>query len=488
MTEGAWRTATANELRALDEERWAASFASCGRWVRVWSCAPPPLGCGADDAVARRPVTCSLRGCPSCARLEARRKVARMTDAVGRVADTVFARMAGFESVLTASVAEHKRLRDMYMARGASHRAELVERAARREPRNAARSKKMDRLARWASECELKAQSAQERGHAKGAAHWERQVSTAVNKIESLRIQSRSHIPIDEDHQRVLDESERLAKEHDQKRSRARRHLAQVQAAARNRWSWKLVTVSPPYDPLREDSFTVEGLQRRVDDVVGRVSRVWDDALSAGGLAAATMSVEISDHGHIHAHILTFGPWVEPSHVAKVAGCHVDLRRVEPRALGPRVEVDYSVPRSYIDDGASFQAGETLHDAIVEAVKYTIKLPSETHAWLSGEKREVTHPALVARWMAATRSRQLTRHYGLMRDCIEASEALKPDAEDDALREEQAEVVPCRHCGRPVELCPGDARKVRLSSWVMRGPEVWRSTLSMTERTESRRL
>ena len=75
-----------------------------------------------------------------------------------------------------------------------------------------------------------------------------------------------------------------------------------------------------------------------------------------------------------------------------------------------------------------------------------------------------------------------------MRDCIEASEALKPDAEDDAVREEQAEVVPCRHCGRPVELCPGDARKVRLSSWVMRGPEVWRSTLSMTERTERRRL
>ena len=196
----------------------------------------------------------------------------------------------------------------------------------------------------------LNAQRAQERGDAERAGHWERCASTAMLKIESLRIQLRSHVPTDEHHQEVIDDSERRAEQHERERRRARRHLAQVQALARGRWSWKLVTVSPPYDPLCEDSFTVGGLQRRFDDLAERVSRLWDEALSAGGLAAATMSVEISDHGHVHAHLLTFGPWVEPSHVAKVAGCHVDLRRVEPRALGPRVEVDYSMPRSYSDE------------------------------------------------------------------------------------------------------------------------------------------
>jgi len=409
-----------------------------------------------------------------------------MTDAVGRVPDTVYARRDGFELALTASVAEHARLRDRYQSRAEKHRAELAERAASRVPRDAARSAEMDRLARYAAVCLLRAQRA--RGDAAKAGHWDSCAYQAQLKIERLRIQSQSHVPTDEDHQRIIDDSERRAEEHERDRRRARRHLAQVQALARGRWSWKLITVSPHYDPLREDSFTVEGLRRRLDDLAGRVSRLWDDVLSAGGLAAATMSVEISDHGHVHAHLLTFGPWVEPSHAAKVAGCHVDLRRVEPQALGPRVEVDYSVPRSYSDDGVTFRAGETLREAVVEAVKYTVKLPVETHAWLSGKARQVTHPALVARWMAATRSRQLTRHYGLMRDCIEASEALKPDVEDDAVREEQAEVAPCRHCGRPVELCPGDARKVLLASWVVRGPEVWRATLSQAERTERRRL
>lgn len=164
------------------------------------------------------------------------------------------------------------------------------------------------------------------------------------------------------------------------------------------RWSWRLVTISPPWRPWDETEFSPDRIRQRVLDVKARWRRVW----AWGGceqLAAAHVRVECSARGHVHLHALVFGPWWAQKSVARVAGCMVDVRALQ-------------------DEGA-----------VVEAVKYSLKTPVATGAWVGGERRRAAHPALAARWIIGSRSLKLSEAHGMLRDAIAAAEACdeKPD-------------------------------------------------------------
>jgi hypothetical protein len=208
----------------------------------------------------------------------------------------------------------------------------------------------------------------------------------------------------------------------DRHEERARAAAARVALARREaravaelgRWSWKLVTFSPAWSPQDGREYTVAGLRRRVARCWAAWSRVWEAGARAGGLAAATLRVEVSSRGHVHLHVLYRGPWVAQSWWARVSGCMVDVRAVD-------------------DFGG-----------IVEVVKYSLKMPTPSRAeWIAGDARSVPHPALAASWLLATRRVQLLRHVGVMRDAISAEEA----AGEDMREEEPSAVCGCASCG-----------------------------------------
>lgn len=227
------------------------------------------------------------------------------------------------------------------------------------------------------------------------------------------------------------------------RRARLRRWTTEAERA--HTWRWRLVTVSPPWDPKRGDAYSVAGLRARLADLRARCETVWSHAMAVGGLAAATFRVELSALGHVHAHVLYFGPYQHARHLSRLAGCHVDVR--ELRAQG--------------DD---FRA---MRRAVVEATKYALKAPSGMRQqWVAGESWRVVHPELAAAWIVATRDQQLVTHRGTMRDAIAAELACAPPPPADG-----PAVLTCGHCHAAVcpigEVWPIDrlARELPVAWW-----------------------
>lgn len=208
------------------------------------------------------------------------------------------------------------------------------------------------------------------------------------------------------------------------RRARLRRWTTEAQQA--HTWRWRLVTVSPPWDPRRGDAYSVAGLRARLADLRARCETVWSHALAVGGLAGATLRVELSALGHVHAHVLYYGPFQHAKHLSRLAGCHVDVR--ELRAQGDDLRA--------------------MRRAVVEATKYALKAPSGLRQqWVAGESWRVVHPELAAAWIVATRDQQLVTHRGTMRDAIAAELACAPPTPADGPAE-----LKCARCHAPV--CP----------------------------------
>lgn len=215
--------------------------------------------------------------------------------------------------------------------------------------------------------------------HARAVAHWS-------------QLAARARDPA------VADRHRQRARAAERRRSIASRALYALRDLST--WSWKMITVSPPWEPTRASELSPEGLRARVDDVLARVTDLWRDGLSVGGLGSATIRVELSSKGHVHAHVLYYGPWLVQSWAARVAGCVVDVRRAK-----------------------DFGGGNDPRAAVREAVKYATKSPSPTrHEWIAGERWRVMHPELAAAWTSGTRHQQLLRHRGVIRDAISAEE------------------------------------------------------------------
>lgn len=190
----------------------------------------------------------------------------------------------------------------------------------------------------------------------------------------------------------------------------ARRERAAVRELPR--WRWKLVTISLAWSPRDAREYTPERLRQRVAAVVDAWRRAWEAGARAGGLAAATVRVELSSRGHVHAHVLYRGPYVPQAWWARVCGGIVDVRAIDDRG-------------------------------VVEALKYTLKMPTPGRSeWIAGQGRDAPHPRLAAAWLVATRRAQLVRHHGVMRDAIAAEQAAAPSDPP-----ERPEACGCASCG-----------------------------------------
>lgn len=239
--------------------------------------------------------------------------------------------------------------------------------------------------------------------------------------------------------------AERLAADNRERAKLARWKLARVRE---DTWGWKLLTISPQWDPSDASAVTVSGLRARSEDCWRRWARVWQK-LECGGLGAAVVSLEISSGGHVHVHALVWAPWVHARHFANLAGCFVDIREVRAKdarkvKLGPEL--------AYVE-------------ALREACKYAVKAPRVSLEWVRGDRATVTHPALAARWATAMHGRQCGRLLGLARDAMRAHEA----AEGIEGAEQAPPVPSCPCCMAPL----GAAREARTRSLVHR----WRGEI-----------
>lgn len=302
--------------------------------------------CGERAAWVERRIHCGLRACPDCQRWQTRERVAAMVAAALRVPDFVHARAPAVREELREELAEAERM----VARHAETARRAAERLARRRDQSGTMARE-DRAA--------------------------------------------------------LDRADVAREKAEHRRSRARRWLAN--ASNLQSWGWKLVTVSPPRDPSSGLELSVGGLKGRLEDLLERVDALVSEVLSVGGLAAITVRVELSDTGHVHAHLLYFGPFVVQSFASDVAGCIVDVRKATTNKASA---------------GDQDFVADSIRDAVTECVKYAVKLASPLSAeWMAGAARRVVHPGLLAAWLVATYNRNLIRHRGVMSDALAAADA-----------------------------------------------------------------
>lgn len=117
LSASGYRTAIVRELEEMGRTMLAERVNLCGRWAAVWDC----LACGEQNARAVVLLSCGSRACAHCSRELARDRVARLSDAMGRVASIVDARREGVVLELEQ--------REAIAARAAAHWDRLASRA-----------------------------------------------------------------------------------------------------------------------------------------------------------------------------------------------------------------------------------------------------------------------------------------------------------------------------------------------------------------------
>ena len=248
----------------------------------------------------------------------------------------------------------------------------------------------------------------------------------------------------------------KIVARHDKAEAKRKRLAWQGYHAAQACWGWRLVTVSPQWRPSDPRECSALRLAARRKSALAAWKRIWAQ-IETGGLAAAQVSVELSDAGHVHVHALVYSGWLSKKYLRALAGCFVDVREVSARPC----------------DVARYGAEGAVARALREAVKYAIKSPGpRRQSWQGGQRYRVAHPGLVARWTIANERAQLGRAYGVLRDCFEASEA----EASSAPQPERPHTCPV--CKAPLS---GEGRRVTtrdlarsLSPWEWRSRVEWR--------------
>lgn len=175
-----------------------------------------------------------------------------------------------------------------------------------------------------------------------------------------------------------------------------------------NEWKWREWTIGTKWDPAKRSEYSVDVMRERVQVVKDVFKTLWRQ-LSFGGVASAILSIEISMSGHIHGHVLFYGPYVPWKWLSE------ESQKVHHRAGKVTVALvsDRSKKRW---DPEKQDYIPVLNSAIREAVKYAMKQPSVTHAeWIAGKKHmKMMHPEVAANWTVATRSTRLKERFGLI--------------------------------------------------------------------------
>jgi hypothetical protein len=173
-----------------------------------------------------------------------------------------------------------------------------------------------------------------------------------------------------------------------------------------------LLTFTLRYDPASRAELSVEGLRRRGDAVRDGVRYVWRRYLQERGRAMA-MTLEVGEHGAVHAHALYHG--------ARPDIDEVRLFYMHRVGSSPMVNVRYvTEPKK----------------AIREVAKYVTKASSpKSTKLLGGGKGTFMHPELAAKVEVAFAGQKLFMCYGAWREA---------EREDDVPEEAP---LACQQCG-----------------------------------------
>lgn len=241
-------------------------------------------------------------------------------------------------------------------------------------------------------------------------------------------------------------------------------------AIPREGWGWHFLTFTTRYNPCELADLTWEALRVRARGVSRSIKAVWDDFLKVDG-AGLVRAVEISSRGHVHGHVLYYGPSLadedveEGSSVADLVAQGVTnigkLHCTKMEAVARKAFRGAGSIHSKPLSDSSTEAVVTA-DRVAAAAQYMAKSQKASRYafdedWLSGQWSVMTiDPILAARWEIACYKVRLIEKYGFLRG-LEHHES-KPVAEvyHDGN-------VPCKQCG---EIGKWETRFVHTESYV----------------------
>jgi len=195
-------------------------------------------------------------------------------------------------------------------------------------------------------------------------------------------------------------------------------------------YKWQFYTVTTKYNPFDEEDVTVEALRRRTFAIKKAVSTLWNKVLKCDE-AAMFRTIECSVRGHVHSHVLYFGPELsgEDLTVAAQDFCGQEIGHVH---------------REVIEFGD--QMGNQLPVSIERAVRYMAKGTSGYGSdfdedYQAGLTNGVgMDPVLAARWEIASQRIHLSQKYGALR-------GIKYQRSDYTHEEPDDSEVACQSCG-----------------------------------------
>ena len=396
LTEGAYRSEVAAALRYIGLYAQADSMEECGKYASVYPCGD----CGTEYGAVQVRVTCRNRACPGCARRAARDHVQQVEAAVRHIDRLMAERRPVVQVKLLA-----ERLRTDEVFKGWQQKV---------KESKATLQKRRERLA-----------AAMQSG-------------AAVSRLQGLVEKAEREVA------RVTDSRDK---------SLLRRNTARFRyERSREEFSWKMVTLGAQWNPTDENEYRVKALGERLDEVLAAFQRLLAAGADVGGLAAASLHIEVSLSGHIHAHVLYYGPFITQKWWSRNANTGAKRKiSVDVRAI-----YDKKNP-----DDRAVVTPDSITGGLSEAVKYALKAPSMLDAgWVAGTYRKrVMHPKMAARLQKVLAGVPTLRHYGLMRAAMERVNRAKK--ERDQVRDEESEVQDdaprgpkCCECGARITTEP----------------------------------
>lgn len=182
-------------------------------------------------------------------------------------------------------------------------------------------------------------------------------------------------------------------------------------------YEWQFLTQSLAYDPCRRgEDMQVEGLRSRALILMRMAKRQWEKGLKRPG-AALLRCVEVSVRGHVHLHMIYYGPRVSAQWMEEVGkgvtrgkrGCKANSRRIKGGKNGVARATKYAAKSVKGNARAAFN----------EDV-------------LTGEAQaELLYPELAARWELACHQLRLTETYGALRKLSPPAPEEKGGPHDD---------------------------------------------------------
>jgi hypothetical protein len=193
-------------------------------------------------------------------------------------------------------------------------------------------------------------------------------------------------------------------------------------------YSFRHITITAKYNPLREEDVSEEAYRERAKGLLEAIRALWRNVLKKQKGSGLYVKLEISEVGHLHAHVLHYGPYLAKEKLEKY------------------------LKKQYSKAGHTWIERVAKGDekgAVVEVTKYVTKAPSPfcEEAWIEEEGAARLHPKIAARFEAATYRLRLSDCFGVLRG-KEAENAEEEEAKEEEknIQEEEKEIA-CESCG-----------------------------------------